>query len=259
MIKIIVDKPYEGSMNMALDISIAKLSAIRKISTLRIYQWKYPTLSLGKHQKTDNLNWEFIKSKNISVVRRPSGGRAVLHKDEITYSFSTFVKNENLPNNLLASYMKISQALIRSLNELGIEADLESSKKEGVTKDLCYDAPSFYEVKVNGKKLIGSAQYRTANFILQHGSIPIKHDYETYINSFKYSHTDWIKHHLTSSTIDLETILKKPISKMDIVKAFEIGFKSVFKEEISEGFLEHDEIILAQEIKNNFTVLEEKI
>lgn len=258
MIKIIVDEPYEGSMNMALDISIAKLSTIRKISTLRIYQWKYPTLSLGKHQKTNNLNWEFIKNNNISVVRRPSGGRAVLHNNEITYSFSTFASNENLPNNLLASYMKISQALIRSLNELGIEADLERSKKEGVTKDLCYDAPSFYEVKVNGKKLIGSAQYRTANFILQHGSIPIKHDYETYINSFKYSHTDWIKRHLISSTIDLETILKKPISKIEIVRAFEIGFKSVFKEEISEGFLEQDEIILAQKMRSNFTVLEEK-
>ncbi|MDY6894996.1 MAG: lipoate--protein ligase family protein, partial [Thermotogota bacterium] len=151
MIKIIVDEPYEGSMNMALDISIAKLSAIRKISTLRIYQWKYPTLSLGKHQKTNNLNWEFIKSHNISVVRRPSGGRAVLHNNEITYSFSTFVSNENLPNNLLASYLKISQALIKSLHAFGIEADLERSKKEGVTKDLCYDAPSFYEVKVNGK------------------------------------------------------------------------------------------------------------
>ncbi len=258
MIKIIVDQPYEGSMNMAFDLAIARLNAIRKISTLRIYQWKCPTLSLGKHQKTDNLNWEFIKSNNISVVRRPSGGRAVLHNNEITYSFSTFVSNNNLPNNLLASYLKISQALVRSLQALGIEADLERSKKEGVTKDLCYDAPSFYEVKVNGKKLIGSAQYRTANFVLQHGSIPIKHDYETYVNSFKYSHTEWIKQHLISSTIDLETILKKPISKIEIVKALEIGFKSVFKEEISEGFLEQEEILLAQKIKNNFTVLEEK-
>ncbi len=258
MIKIIVDQPYEGSMNMALDLAIAKLNAIRKISTLRIYQWKYPTISLGKHQKTNNLNWEFIKRNNISVVRRPSGGRAVLHNNEITYSFSTFANNKNLPNNLLASYLKISQALVRSLQALGIEADLERSKKEGVTKDLCYDAPSFYEVKVNGKKLIGSAQYRTANFVLQHGSIPIKHDYETYVNSFKYSHTEWIKQHLISSTIDLETILKKPISKIEIVKALEIGFKSVFKEEISEGFLEQEEILLAQKIKNNFTVLEEK-
>jgi len=258
MIRIIVDKPYEGSMNMALDMSIAEISAKKRISTIRIYQWKEPTLSLGRHQKTRNLNWEFIKNNNISVVRRPSGGRAVLHKNEITYSFSTFANNENLPNNLLASYLKISKALIKSLQELGIEASLESSKKEALTKDLCYDASSFYEVKVNGKKLIGSAQYRTANFILQHGSIPIKHDYETYINSFKYSHTDWIKRHLISSTIDLETIIKKPISKAKLVKAFEIGFKSVFKEEILEGFLEQEEILLAQKMKNNFTVLEEK-
>lgn len=256
MIRLVVDDAREGSLNMAIDLAVAELSNVKKVPTLRIYEWSKPTLSLGRNQKTKNLNWSFIEKKGIDVVRRPSGGRGVLHNKEITYSFSISKSSNLLPNTLMDSYMKISRALIESFLQLGIESHMEPSKSNGLTKDFCYDASSFYEVKVDGKKLIGSAQYRKPYFILQHGSIPIKFDYESYINSFNYANSEKIKSHLLNSTIDIENILKRPLSKKELADAFKIGFEKVFSDQVFTDYLDSFELEYAQKIKDRFIVVE---
>ena len=254
MIKIIVDGSYEGTMNMALDMILAERCLQQKISILRIYEWSFPTLSVGKHQKVDNIDWEFLSKEGIDIVRRPTGGRAVLHKNEFTYSFSTFSSNKNLPSDILGSYKRISHALIESLKNLNIYATLETSKNKCLTKDICYDASSLYEIKVEGKKFIGSAQYRTKNFIIQHGSIPLKIDYDRYVRCFKYSHPDLIKEKIKKTTIDLCTIKNTVISKKELAESFKIGFESVFNEQIIFSLLEIDEIEKANNIKKTFEI-----
>ncbi|HOB15983.1 MAG TPA: lipoate--protein ligase family protein [Defluviitoga sp.] len=254
MIRLIVDGKREGTMNMALDLSLAESAALEKVTTIRIYEWLRPTLSLGKHQKTHNLDLNYINKEGISIVKRPTGGRGVLHKSEFTYSFSTYLNYDKLPINLLDSYLKISKALVESFKLLGMNAELESSKKSGVTKDICYDAPSIYEIKIDGKKFVGSAQYRTNSFILQHGSIPIEIDYDAYVSCFKYSNKQEIKRYLQGHTIDIKSLNNKNFSKKDLTNAFKKGFGSIFEEEVIEGNLIQKEIQRAENIKNEFIV-----
>ncbi|HHV02203.1 MAG TPA: lipoate--protein ligase family protein [Defluviitoga tunisiensis] len=254
MIRLIIDGKHEGTMNMALDLALAYSSSLEKVSTIRIYEWTNPTISLGKHQKTANLDLNYITKKGISIVRRPTGGRAVLHNREFTYSFSTYQNNTTLSGNLLESYLKISSALIESFKLLGVNAELENSKKRGLTKDICYDAPSVYEIKIDGKKFVGSAQYRTNSFILQHGSIPIEFDYEDYVSSFKYSNKQEIKNYLQKNTVDIKSLNNNNFTKENLANAFKEGFGLIFKEKVIDSKFEQKEIQYADSIRKNFNI-----
>ncbi|BBE30683.1 octanoyltransferase LipM [Tepiditoga spiralis] len=243
MIRLIVDDYHNGIWNMACDLAIANNVGNKKSpTTIRLYGWSSPTLSLGKHQKTNNINFEYLKEKNIEVVKRPTGGRAVLHDDEITYSFSASSKNIKLPSTVLGSYKIISKALIESLNLLNISCDVESKKKNTLSKDICYDASSMYEVTIKGKKFIGSAQYRNEKFILQHGSIPQKFNYIDYVNSFNLKNKEKMIEHLKNNVIDIYTVLNKKISLKELEETFKVGFEKIFEEEIVLDTLSNEEV-----------------
>ncbi|HHY37734.1 MAG TPA: lipoate--protein ligase family protein [Clostridia bacterium] len=178
--RLIVSKPASGAWNMAVDEAI--MTAYSRgfvLPTLRLYAWKPPCVSVGYFQKTEmEVDMDACRREGVDVVRRATGGRAVLHEDEVTYS--VIVGEDVLPGSVLETYMVLSRGLLEGLRVLGINAELapgrpSRSASRGSTS-ACFDAPSFYEIVVDGKKAVGSAQTRKGGVILQHGSIPTVFD-----------------------------------------------------------------------------------
>lgn len=156
---------------MALD---AILAEIPEEPILRIYTWSEPTLSLGRHQKRINLNIDYMKKNQINCVLRPTGGRAVLHWDELTYAVILPANHIYAKSGVLETYLKISQCISKALKSIGYNAEIQPARKIKNNSQACFDAPSSYELCINGKKVVGSAQMRTNKSILQHGSIVLK-------------------------------------------------------------------------------------
>jgi lipoyl(octanoyl) transferase len=186
--------PADGFTNMAMDEAILEMhAAIGGLSTLRFYTWSPPALSLGYGQPiAADIDFTRCRELGIDVVRRPTGGRAVLHDHEVTYSVVISADDPRVTSGVLASYLTMSQALIRGLSYLGITAELLPLRRGAPlpcadASPICFAMPSTYEVAVAGRKIIGSAQRRAHDVIMQHGSIPISHDLDNMRSVFRSS------------------------------------------------------------------------
>ncbi|MDK2885555.1 MAG: lipoyl(octanoyl) transferase [Thermosipho sp. (in: thermotogales)] len=171
---------YPGDLNMAIDYILGSFGE----PFLRFYTWKVPTLSLGVNQRPKNINFRFLKEIGYDCVRRPTGGRAVLHFNELTYSIVIPSTHEFFNLSVLEFYKVISQIIVEGLKRLGFPVELTERGKKGNTS-ACFDAPSWYEITLNNYKVVGSAQMRTKDFILQHGSIILETN-----NEIKYCFKD---------------------------------------------------------------------
>ena len=204
--------PYEirnGKENMQIDSDLLDFAIKNNLQEpiFRLYAWSPACVSLGRNQKDDFLDYEFLKSKNIDVVRRLTGGRALLHDNEITYSFTcpeTYLKNGS---HIVSSYKEISQILIDKFHKLGIDLSFGTSKPIKTGFDYCMLISTGADLCYNGKKLIGSAQCRSHGYILQHGSI--LYDYDKNL---------------------LEEIFKEKVSTEEIISIKEINPKLSKKE-----------------------------
>jgi lipoyl(octanoyl) transferase len=171
--------------NMALDEALL-INASNGDSppTLRFFSWDIPSLSIGSFQRVEELDLDEIKARGIPLVRRPTGGRAVLHDEELTYSFICPIPSPLFPSDLMGSYKRIGECFIEGLRQIGIHATLVPVTKNPARKTakintrdpLCFSSPSWHEVLADGKKLIGSAQRRLRTAFLQQGSLIIYHD-----------------------------------------------------------------------------------
>jgi lipoate-protein ligase A len=166
--------PSSASYNMALDEAIA--TAVRKNNappSLRIYGWDMPSVSIGSFQKISDVNIEYCEKNHIPIVRRPTGGRAILHNFELTYSFSVNTKHRLFSKGLFDSYKKISRALGNALLKIGLSPETRLRRKTPLSRSsLCFQSTSYGEITINNKKIIGSAQRRWMDGLLQQGSIP---------------------------------------------------------------------------------------
>lgn len=173
--------PYEtrtGKENMQTDSDLLDFAIKNELKEpiFRLYGWEPACVSLGRNQKDDFLDYELLKSKNIDVVRRLTGGRALLHDNEITYSFicpESFLQNGS---HIVSSYKEISQILIDKFKKLGIDLDFGASKPIKTGFDYCMLISTGADLCYKEKKLIGSAQCRSHGYILQHGSILYDYD-----------------------------------------------------------------------------------
>ncbi len=178
--RVIADAPRGGAANMARDEAI--LDAVqdgRAPPTLRFFRWSPRCLSLGAFQRaSDEVDESVCDREGVEIVRRPTGGRAILHHCELTYSLSAPVSVLGSGPSVLASYQRISTALIAGLRTLGVPAILAPRRSDPIRlpehSPACFDAPSDYEILVGERKLIGSAQMRRGNHLLQHGSLLIR-------------------------------------------------------------------------------------
>ncbi len=171
----------DGFKNMAYDLAL--LDNVEDKPILRFYGWNPPALSIGRFQRTDDLDIDFINKMGFDLVRRPSGGRAVLHYDELTYSVILPASMSN--RSVLESYLEISRAILNGLNRLDLNCQISRDKKNYTRNSACFAVTSVYEISIDGKKLVGSAQVRRNGKILQHGSIPFKSHVKEYAHSFK--------------------------------------------------------------------------
>lgn len=171
--------PLPGGMNMALDeVLLQEVSAGRSLPVLRLYRWRPETVSLGYFQRNEVVNRAFCRSSGIDVVRRLTGGRAVLHSEEVTYAVIAG-GGELFPPRVEESYRTIAEILRAALCSLGLAAELAPPRREGRGRALptaCFEAAAGYELLCRGRKIAGSAQKRRGDFFLQHGSIPLELD-----------------------------------------------------------------------------------
>lgn len=193
-----------GQENMRIDSDLLDSAIENKLDypIFRLYAWKPACVSLGRNQKDDFLDRSFLKENNIDVVRRLTGGRALLHADEITYSFicpTLYLKNGE---HVVSSYKEISRILIGKFKTIGIDLDFGSNKPIKTGFDYCMLISTGADLCYHGEKLIGSAQCRKQGYILQHGSI--LYDYDKAL---------------------LEKIFKEPVSTDEITSIKEINPK----------------------------------
>jgi len=168
-----------GPTNMAIDEAILHSVATQNSPpTLRFYGWKPPCLSLGFSQPWEIVDYDYCRLAGWDVVRRPTGGRAILHENELTYSVIAPINESRVRGSVLESYQRLSEALFMGLTLVGVSPAESKIQRSGwkSTGPVCYDIPSHYEITVDGKKLVGSAQVRKKGVILQHGTIPLSGD-----------------------------------------------------------------------------------
>jgi lipoate-protein ligase A len=188
--RLILSPPLPGADNMALDEALLESAAARRQPpTLRLYQWDPACLSLGHAQPVEDADVERLRSFGWHLVRRTTGGRAVLHTDELTYSVTAPIDHPLLAGGVASSYRRLSQGLVAGLRLLGVDADTAPEQpltEADRSNPVCFEAPSAYEITAGGRKLIGSAQLRRAAGVLQHGSLPLWGDLGRICNVLAY-------------------------------------------------------------------------
>jgi lipoate-protein ligase A len=231
--RLVISTPASGAWNMAVDETLMESSVLHGESpTLRLFAWDPPCLSLGYAQKNQDVDETELEKRGWSLVRRPTGGRAILHTDEITYSVTGPLDYPLFKDSILESYHRIARALTRSLANLGVPAtmnEMPSSREDHVDQEIvCFEVASNYEITFGGKKLIGSAQARRSGGFLQHGSLPLGGRLERITEVIKYPTTqvrDEAKVRLLNHAITLEQITHQPRSWEQAAEEFIRGFR----------------------------------
>jgi lipoyl(octanoyl) transferase len=194
---LIIDGQLDGISNMAIDAAL--LDEVEQSATpttiVRFYQWRRPTISLGRNQKIESaVDQAYCAEHGIDIVHRPTGGRAVLHDDELTYAV---VSNDAscFGDTIYVNYKRVSEALRDAFVRVGVAAILAPETRKVPAQrngadPPCFLSPSRYELTVDGRKIVGSAQRRVKNSFLQHGSMPITCDRETLALATRMSETD---------------------------------------------------------------------
>lgn len=171
--------PLDGATQMATDEALLRaVAAGTAPPTLRLYAWYPPCLSLGHAQPEGDVDWARVQAQGWQVVRRPTGGRAILHTDELTYAIIAPQSDPRLAGGIVESYRQLSAGLLLALQALGLDvhADKKTEAASAPVNPVCFEVPSNYEITFAGRKLVGSAQKRAQGVVLQHGSLPLHGD-----------------------------------------------------------------------------------
>lgn len=254
--------PSSAAFNMALDEALLHWHSEGKIPpVLRLYEWDNPTLSLGYFQRSKELNETYISDKNMSVVRRLTGGRTVLHDDELTYSVVLKEDYENMPKNVVEAYKVLSEGLLIGLQNIGIPVrfslpeniDIESLKNP--KSSVCFDASSYYEIILEGKKVIGSAQTRQRGVILQHGSIPLSFDVQAMFASVNFP-SEKIRNRLEKSfgkkAGAINEILETEYTISRIREGLIYGFSKALSVEFDEFILSESQLSYVEKLEQKY-------
>ncbi len=238
--RLIQDDYHDAYTNMAIDEVLLQ----SEVPVLRFYRWRPPAISVGYFQRLEEeLDLAECKKQGIDYVRRITGGKAVLHDEELTYSF--VILQELMPKSIIESYKVISRAILIALKSLGLKPAMEEKVSRIRKSPLCFNDPSHYEIVVNGKKIVGSAQTRRNRRLLQHGSILIDFDIEKMSSLFKISSPAvQIKKRVSS----LNQELKREVKFKNVATALKKGFEENSNVRLIPDGLTRKESVLAQEI-----------
>lgn len=230
--RLIYDNPAIGAWNMAVDEAILEsVGTGFQPPTLRLYAWNPPCLSLGYGQHSSDIDFERCQKLGWDVVRRPTGGRAILHTDELTYSLALPAADELAAGSVVESYWRISAALIAGLTRLGANPHADALAERGASGPICFETPSHYEITVNSRKLVGSAQVRRKAGVLQHGTLPLSGDIARICDGLMFPQEDAreiAKIRVRQQALTLTDALGHDLSWEQAVQAVTNGFEEVF-------------------------------
>jgi lipoate-protein ligase A len=191
---LLLSAPADGATNMAVDEALLlSVAAGQAPPTLRFYAWVPPCLSLGYAQPLADVDLARLKARQWGLVRRPTGGRAILHTDELTYSVVAPMSEPRVLGGVVESYRRLSAGLVRGLDllSLPVQADREYRLPGRDAKGaVCFETPSNYEITVGEKKLLGSAQTRKQGVVLQHGALPLGGDIARICDVLRFDSAD---------------------------------------------------------------------
>jgi lipoate-protein ligase A len=244
--RLINDSLAAGAWNMAVDEAIMRaVAAKRQLPTLRFYGWQPACLSLGYGQRASDMNPVTLAAHGWHCVRRTTGGRAILHTDEMTYSLTVPLDDVLAQGDVMESYRLISRGLLAGLQLLGAQPQSEPMPAGVKAVDpVCFETPSHYEITVQGKKLIGSAQARRGAGLLQHGTLPLTGDIARICDALVYESVaarEASKAHVRERAITLEDALGREVSWDEAVGEMMRGFSGTFDVELVGGRLSPEE------------------
>jgi lipoyl(octanoyl) transferase len=242
------------SFNMALDEALLEWHSEGKIPpVIRFYGWEPAALSIGYFQKVEKeIDLEAVKAQGLGFVRRPTGGRGVLHEHELTYSVIVSEEHPEMPKTVTEAYRVISEGILKGFHQLGLEAyfavpktDEERSALKDPRSAVCFDAPSWYELVVEGRKVAGSAQTRQKGVILQHGAILLDLDEDKLFSLFKYPNErvkERMKSAFKNKAVAINEISPRKITLEEAKEAFYKGFAEGLNIELESYQLTEEEL-----------------
>ena len=272
--RLLVHEPAAGQTNMAIDEAMMQtLAGGPATPTLRFFRWRPACVSLGYFQSAvDEVDLAACRRLGIDLVRRPTGGRAILHDAELTYSVVARVDDPAVSGSIVESYRKISLALLCGLREVGVSAEMKpvgqqaapggpgrAGEGEGqpesarrVLTPACFDVPSDYEIAVAGRKLVGSAQMRQNGVLLQHGSVLLEVDTVQTFTALRpppgrerAEVARWLAERVTSVRAELG----RPVSFEEVAAALRQGFATALGVELEAGELTREERALTERLR----------
>ncbi len=234
-VRLIVDPPQAGALNMAIDEALMD-SGRQGAVTLRLYRWDPGCLSFGRNQTAlDRYDGERARALGYDVVRRPTGGRSVLHHRELTYSVTAPASWGSLQD----VYLRVNRALAAGLRRLDVAASVQGTRAGGTprpTVRACFRDPLPGEVTVGGRKLVGSAQWRNEGSILQHGSILIHND-QALVEMLRVGARPTPE----VPAVGLAELLGREPDAGDLETSIAAGFEQVLRRPIAPGAMTPDE------------------
>lgn len=251
--RLILDGPQDGSWNMAVDRAVLSSRANGEAPpTLRLYSWRVPTVTLGRFQPLTDVDVELCRDLGFDVVRRPTGGRGVLHDDEVTYSVVGSIE-DGIPRGVSASYRHLCAALAEAYRSLGVPADLTSRSRGERSAGACYLHATPADLSLGAAKLSGSAQVWEKDAMLQHGSFVRSRDAGTEADVFLLGESG--RGRLRVETATLEVAPGGAPSTEAIISAIRAAFETALGISLVEGALSGTEIREARRLAPGFEAL----
>lgn len=238
-----------GAENMAIDEALHQgVINGTSLPAIRLYRWRPACLSLGFLQRLNSVAMERARSLGLDIVRRPTGGLAVLHGTDICYSVTGKLGQGPLPQGVSQANFVINEALRAALARLGIEAEIAvSGEQRPVNVSVCIEMASQYELTVNGKKIAGSAQLQTNGALLQHGSLAVSIDPERIAYIFGMTKEEK-EEKLINKATGIEEAAKRSFYFAELATALKEGFRRSFSISLEPKQLSATEQVQAEQL-----------
>lgn len=244
-----------ASLNMGIDQVLLEMHAHGKSpATLRFYQWSPPAVSLGYFQRRHSIDTLACRKAGIDIVRRLTGGRAVLHLNDLTYSVVAG-REEGIPDFIQAAYRILCEGLLEGFRLLGFEAEFRQEKTRSLQADICFLRTAVGDIVFRGKRFLGNAQAWSGSSMLQHGSIILAPQGGTWATILRSDiPVDALKDRINAATTSLEEILHQRLNLGEVKAALTEGMARALGADFFRAKLSSEELRLAREIASAQTL-----
>ena len=253
--RLLLTPEASGAWNMAVDEAILEAATNWEVlPTLRLYAWNPPCLSLGYAQPISDVDETRLEEFGWDLVRRPTGGRAILHTDELTYSVCGPEEDPLLAGDILSSYKRLSSAILAAIEQIGISVQALPQEKNANSQSpepVCFEVPSNYEITADGKKLVGSAQARRHGGVLQHGTLPLYGDLTRIVQVLSFpsqTSREQAAERLLSRAATLYTAMGEVVSWKQAADSFIQAFQDTLNLKLVPGQLKEAERTRAEQL-----------